>query len=415
LTLLAAAHALWLADQGQTMRGVLRFAGRVLLAIGTLGVCLATNAGFGFFVWLILLGIAWRAASHFRAAQKRSLLAALALAADRQMPLAPMAEAFAAEGDGAFAYRVRQLAAKLKAGMTLPDAVTRSWGVLPSESVLAARVGEATGDLAGALRATTFNQVFDRALLRPVLVRMWYIFPVTALFYFFFLFKIVPSYVKIFEDFDMMLPPITIAVLSSWPSKAINLSGLWRLSGNIDIVVVVGLITLASIALFSALYVVVWLQWRGVPFLRVPWLTRIITWVEMGPVLRVLALAASWRHPLSRSLVTLGRFHPKRAVRERLWAAVRDIDEGQPWHVSLRQMRLISAADEAVLAAAERSNNLVWALEEMAASFERRANYRLQALAQIVLPLILLPVGLMVATLVVALFLPIVVLIESLT
>jgi type II secretory pathway component PulF len=67
---------------------------------------------------------------------------------------------------------------------------------------------------------------------------------------------------------------------------------------------------------------------------------------------------------------------------------------------------LIGAADAAVLAAAQRSGNLSWALAEMADSFQRKATYRLQALAQVVLPLMMVPVGIFMCLLMVAYFAP---------
>ena len=55
------------------------------------------------------------------------------------------------------------------------------------------------------------------------------------------------------------------------------------------------------------------------------------------------------------------------------------------------------------------------ALDELAESLERRANYRLQSLAQIVLPLALLPTGLLVGALAVAYFAPLTTLIWNLS
>jgi type II secretory pathway component PulF len=102
-------------------------------------------------------------------------------------------------------------------------------------------------------------------------------------------------------------------------------------------------------------------------------------------------------------------------VRYRLQAIVQDLNNGVSWQQSLRQRRLVSAADLAVLSAAKRAGNLPWALDETADSFERRANFRLQALAQVVMPLLLLPMALLAAVMIVAYFLPLTNLIWSLS
>jgi type II secretory pathway component PulF len=85
---------------------------------------------------------------------------------------------------------------------------------------------------------------------------------------------------------------------------------------------------------------------------------------------------------------------------------VTDIKEGSAWQKSLQIHRLIGSADAALLSAAQRSGNLSWALAEMADSYQRKATYRLQALAQVVLPLLMVPAGILVCLLVVAYFAP---------
>ena len=92
-----------------------------------------------------------------------------------------------------------------------------------------------------------------------------------------------------------------------------------------------------------------------------------------------------------------------------------EIKEGCAWQSSLQIERLIGPADRAILAAAQRSGNLSWALDEMADSYQRKANYRLQALGQVVLPLLMLPLGLLVCVLAVAYFAPLTKLIEDLS
>ena len=135
----------------------------------------------------------------------------------------------------------------------------------------------------------------------------------------------------------------------------------------------------------------------------------------MGVVLRVLALAAQRNCPLPRMLDAIADSHPKRWMRRRLKSVAMDIKDGCAWQKSLQIEHLIGQTDAAVLAAAQRSGNLSWALREMADSFHRRANYRLQAFVQVVLPLLMLPIGVLVCVLAVAYFAPLTSLIEGLS
>jgi type II secretory pathway component PulF len=169
------------------------------------------------------------------------------------------------------------------------------------------------------------------------------------------------------------------------------------------------LLAMAVIALLACL------QWWGLFTPRLPFLKRTINWVDMGVVLRVLALAARLGRPLPSMLHVLARLHPKMSIRDRLRWVVWQINNGVPWQESLRQQRLLGKADSAVLAAAQRNGNLSWALTEMADSFERRASHRLQALAQVVLPMMLLPVGVLMLILAVAYFSPLTLLIENMS
>jgi type II secretory pathway component PulF len=292
--------------------------------------------------------------------------------------------------------------------MPLADAIWLTPGALPRDAALAVKVGEDTGDLLGAMRAANPSLLFERTLARPVLWRLAYIVPVLLMFVLFMKIKIEPSFVKIFADFDQPLPyfsqlifgmPLVSLVFPAFAGDALSL-----------------LVVLAFVAatVFLALGVAGILQWRGTWRPWLPVLRPIVNWVDAAPVLRLMALETQRGRPLT-ALSSAARLHPKAAVRQRLQAIVQDLNGGVAWQKSLYQQRLLSVADVAVLAAAERAGNLPWALEETADSFERRANYRLQALAQVVAPLLLVPVALLAGAMIVAYFLPLTNLIRSLS
>jgi type II secretory pathway component PulF len=377
----------------------LRFMAKALIAMGLLGICslIMPTKGFGLIAWLMVMTVWFRAEIHWRAVQKRSLFGALALAVDKQMPLPPVALAFADERHGGFGSKARALAERLKTGVPLIEAIKKSRGALPAEAAMAARVGAESGDLSGALEATSFGSRFDRTLLQTVISRLFYILPAVLLFTLFMTIKIAPSYVKIFDDFDTALPPITIAVLRPTSSS---------FAGFACFLLIVAMFVLSIWA---------WCEWRGWISPTLPGSKRIIKWVDMGVVLRVLALAARRNCPLPQMLDALADSHPKRWMRRRLRAVVTEIKEGCAWQKSLQIERLIGPADRAILAAAQRCGNLSWALDEMADSYQRKANYRLQALGQVVLPLFMLPLGLLVCVLAVAYFAPLTKLIEDLS
>ena len=248
------------------------------------------------------------------------------------------------------------------------------------------------------MRATTYDDVFDRTLVRPVLLRFFYVVPAMLIFLTWMKLKIEPSMVKIFADFDTQLPTITRQVMRSTSSLE-----------STD-----ALLPLLALAALLVL-LLAWLQWTGRAKANLPVLKRLVRWIDAPVVLRVLALAARRDLPLPPTLRALALAHPKRSMRLRVAAAARDVARGQPWADSLRRAGVIERAEAAILDSAERSGNLPWALDELAESLERRANHRLQALAQVVLPLSLVPAGVLIGLLVVAYFAPLTTLIWKLS
>jgi type II secretory pathway component PulF len=405
--------------------GVLRYTGWTLLVVGVLAVWLLVAGWLGLIAWPITMVIWARAAWNYRAVQKRNLLAALALAAHQNMPLAPMARAFAEEQDRGFAARVRALAARLEQGLDPKQALAESHTALPPEAALAAAVARDTGDLAGALDATTYASVFDRGWLQPMIARLFYLLGTIlcmVVVISFLQIKVAPSWVKILQDFDMQyqVPALTLPapVDPPLPNSWID----WMVVNLPPAVytVVFYSATLAMLILWALLFLTIaaiytWLQWRGTLMPRLPGLRRIINWVDMAPILRILALEAKAQRPLPGTLETVAALHPKRAVRRRMRRVAQEVNRGVAWQESLRQQGLLRGVDAAVLGAATRSGNTPWALTQMADSFERKASWRLKALVQVVAPLAILPLALGVAFVAWAYFLPIGELIKGLS
>ncbi len=404
------------------LRGVLRFCGLVLAYLGVTACCALLPPPVAVIAWLVVNFIWARAAIQLRNSERQNLMAAITLAADQKQPLPAVIVACAAEFGAGMAVDSRLLAIRLEAGTPLVDAVLFVPGVLPAEARLAAKVGGEAGNLSAALRAARTNPLFDRTLLRPLLLRLMYVMAVLLFVVVFLQIKIAPSMAKIFADFDLPLPPISQLVMSNtqfvvsstyhphytgwnvtplhWVAEAAMVLGQWLA----PLVILVGL----------PLSVFVWLQWWGTLQPRLPWLGPIIRWLDMAPVLRLLAFEADQGRQVG-TLGNIARLHPKPAVRARLLAVERDINDGVPWTDSLRRRRVVGSADLAVLAAALRAGNLPWALRETADSMERRATYRLRAASELLTPLLMLPVALVAAVFIIGYLAPLPNLIWSLS
>jgi type II secretory pathway component PulF len=380
-------------DTTEALATVARYVGAFLIAAALLIGFVALLGPLGFLLWLLAMTAWIVAAARYRYVQKQSLWMTLSLAAECGAPLAPMALAFADEQRGRVALAARQLARQLAAGAALPEALDWSKGALPAEAPMAIRVGTDSGDLLGALRAASGSRRVGRPLMPAAIFWLLLFVPAAFLTVSFTAIKILPAYMTIFDDFEAALPPVTIFMYGLLNQPLLPWLGL----------------ALASVP------VLIWLQWRGTFQPRLPVLKSIVRWLELGPVLRILALVTRRGEPLPQALGTIARLHPRRWLRRRLQAALGDLDRGLSWQESLRRRRLLSEGDLAVLAAAERNGNLSWALEEMGDSFDRRADFQLKAVSEFAQPLLLTLIGMAVALFVLAYFVPLVNIIRSLS
>jgi type II secretory pathway component PulF len=349
----------------------------------------------------------------------------LAVAIGKQMPLGPVATAFANEQEGAFAARAAALAEQFNRGVPLDEALRSARRTLPPESALAAALGLETGDLAGALEATTYASVFDRTWLQPAVTRLVYVFLVVCALsaaLSFVQIKISPSWKMIFSDFDVPLPP-SLALSNTLPDAPLPDSWVdWMIfqvppgfMPNFVITVWLTFLVFVFILVMLVAGIFVWLQWRGTLSPFMPGLRRVVNWVDMAQLLRILALATRHNRPLVRTLSAIMRLHPKWSVRRRVRRVMHDIDNGLPWQDSFRRRGLLSSTDAAILSAAGQSGNLPWAMREMADHFERKANYRMQGAVQMISPVLLLPIALLTGVICVAYFVPLANLIEHLS
>ncbi len=372
---------------------VVRVFGLVFMTLGLFAVAFTLGSYAGILVAFILFAAAWQASHRYREVQRQSLWAAMTIAAERNAPLAPMALAVADEQGGRSAHNARRLAEQLGAGVDLVDSVTWTSGALPSVAPLAVRVGTDTTNLRGAFNAAAVARDASRPLLSPSVAWLAFLLPVAFILVAFTQLKIMPSFVVIFEDFDARLPASTIAV------NAVLNSGLlpW------------GLMLLGICLLF------VWLQRRGIPRPILPGLATTVRLLEVGPLLRLLALPVQAGKSLVTTIDSMARLHPRGWIRRRLDRVLRDLQRGSSWQESFRKRGLVARGDLALLAAAERNGNLAWALEELGSSYQRRAEHRLRMIEEFTFPLLVLTMGLLVGAFALAYFTPLVELIQQLS
>ena len=121
---------------------------RIFLLAGWILLVLGVVIGFALFSFLIplpILGLVIVGAAYrkYMAGERRALLWALAVAAEKGIPLEQAARAFADERSVQIGARVSHLADFLESGVPLPAALALTRNALPSDALLAAfgRIG----------------------------------------------------------------------------------------------------------------------------------------------------------------------------------------------------------------------------------------------------------------------------------
>lgn len=335
------------------------------------------------------------------ASQRESLLWALAIASERGMPLAPAALAFADQYGVSYRWRVQLLAALLDEGKTLPEAMSQVPGLFDREASVMIRAGWATGTLSGALRQAAARRAqrggdwgglsSKLAYVVTLLLAMQTVVGFVAYF-------IMPKFEAIFRDFGIPLPGITIFTI-----EASHVLGGY---GGLVVIPLVLLELLTLTALSMGFFNLFQLQ--------IPVIDRIFLRRHAALICRALALSVEADKPIGPALEALANEYPSGWVRRRLRSATLAVNHGQDWVHALLNQKLIRRTEAALLLSSRRVGNLAWALNEAAASSERRAGYRFRVLLEILFPVAIALMGLVVFVVGVGYFYPLVTLIERL-
>ena len=373
--------------------------GGVILGLLTLLVMFGVLGPFAPVWGVVALFVVAEVVRQQRLARQFELLWLLTLSAERAMPLTPAVAAFARRLHGLLGRRARRLAAMLEEGVPLPDALDRCRGLVPRQALPLIRVGWESGRLASGLRRAAAAHRLNMPILAGVQGRIGYLLLVPAygaVIVIFIMLKIVPALQKIFQDFETALPPMTQFLFT-----------VMNLAGRGGAVLMFGYLFVLALVVYGSLRWLGWIRWE------LPGLGRLTRRLDSAQVLDALALNAAAERPMTEGLAALARSYPKRSIRRRLVRAQADIQRGCDWSDSLRRQGLIRQPEVVLIRSAQRVGNLAWAMTEMADSARRRYTYRVQALIQVLFPPLVVAMGLAVMFIVVALFLPLVTLIQK--
>lgn len=374
--------------------------GAVIVVIGGL-VCWGE---LGIFAGILWIAIVWSTFAAQRRAGELTALWTLAIASRSGRPLGPEMWHQMECIEGSAQRRLKRLAVLLSDGEPLDLALQRC-RILPRSGSM---------ELQAALDAGSFSEALQQAAARetqrfaqgPQLAETFsisyfaVIVDVMFLIVGFLMYWIIPKFKKIFEDFGTELPQLTI-----W---LIRISDTFATYGLPLILLLLPLTGLAVWCDTHSRYY----GWRSV-FERCcgAWCPR----YRIPDIWRGLAWGIRQERPLAETFaaMTLGR--TSSGMRQQLRQIAEQLRQGiSPWEL-LAERQWITRTEAEALARAESVGNLPWVLETLAESEEQRWEHRFQSVIQIVRPVVIVLIGLVVAFIAIAFFLPLVKLVNDLS
>ena len=320
-------------------------------------------------------GLPWRASPFLpiesMTARQYSFLLLLATAHEQQLPIAPLIAAFSVEHRRRFRARLAQFASILHYDPCIASALERTPELLPDESVTAIRLGSELGTL-----SETFAQLLEtdepkaddvQEKWNSVMCYMIVLLPTLGIIALGFCFFVVPTFKKMFDEFELKLPAASQFYLVMVDAIAVAFAPCLFL-----------FLVFALLYLFTPLGLLLRRFYRR--YLPGAYSAR-----SRRSVLQLLALSQQRNSSLKTAISSLARIHPTPAVRLRFQRASRKIEIGSdPWH-SLADQNLLSHLQSQSLSAMHESELRNWTLLRLAGCnqvAERRRAYTFVSLVQ---------------------------------
>jgi type II secretory pathway component PulF len=338
--------------------------------------------------------------------RQSSLLMVLATGIGHAPSLMAGLKALSEESSAPWSSKVEQLRHLLAQGQTLSEALTIATGLLPEQSVVAIRVAEQAGSLKQVLADEAHRLMQSETqgnAVQPGFAMTITWLSVIALQTFlivnFIMVSIIPEFKAIFEGFGVELPGLTILLisLSDW------FMSYWY------ILLLPG-VCVAGYVLFMTLKG----SLKRLQYGHVMWSEHFPRfWTPL--ILRLLSITVTAEKSLGDGVhAILKELQPGRAARA-LSGVRQRINAGSDCWQSLCDQGFLNRRELAFLESSARTRHLDWGLLHLARSVEHRRGRWLTLIGQVLQPVIVLAIGLIVGFIVIALFLPLIKMLNDLS
>lgn len=298
--------------------------------------------------------------------------------------------------------RLRQVLERVrdavKGGASLSDAAAEHPEVFPPLYVASLRVGEKSGDLPDALARYTHNLKRMITLQKKVGSALFYpaiLLGLTTAVVIFLLTVVVPTFSQMYQDFDAQLPYPTQLLLA--------LTDLVRS----QILIIIPALLIGLLGLW---------QWRRTQagrlyldylVLRLPLLGQAMHQFSLATFCRTLGTVLAGGMPMVPALQIASGSVQNHAAQEQLERAIPAVTGGASVAAALEGARAAPPLVLEMVGVGERTGALEEMLHHVADFIEEELDYRLSAMATLIEPVIMVVMGLVVAGIVIAMYLPI--------
>ena len=285
---------------------------------------------------------------------------------------------------------------KLKSGVSLSDAFASYGEAFPPIYSTSLRAGERSGDLEGVLRRFLRYQKMIVALRKKVTTALIYpiiLVTLSITMVFVMLTKVIPRFAEFYAGFDAELPVFTrfmIALASTLNEHII-----------ITVVVVAGGFMLLRRWIETAGRLT-WDRFK----LRIPMVGGILHRFAIMQFTQSLGTLLSGGTPMVPSIEIASQSVTNQSISTKVTGIVQNVREGEPLWRSLEATGVISDLAVEMIKVGESTGALTEMLSNVSEFYDEEIEARLQRMVAAIEPIILVFMGLVIATLLYAFYLP---------
>lgn len=286
---------------------------------------------------------------------------------------------------------------ELQAGKSLSESIEAKPSYFNAFEIHSLKMGEETGRMAYVLKSLATFYEKRIKLKRKVLQAFSYpisVIVIAVLVLAFMIGKVVPMFKDIFDRFDTDLPPITQTILSLSDFFRDNFGYL--LLGTI--ILGLGLFRLNKLEVFRA--------FRSAVLLRIPIIGKVILKLQLSRFCYAFALLLKSKVNLDQALALLQStvtFYPIQKILPKIR---QEVVEGETLYQSIKPYRIFPSFFTQIIRVGEKTARLDEMLEKLAQNLEEESEAGVNQLTQFLEPLLIIILGLMVAVILVAMYLP---------